>query len=109
MLQVTDIIYEVDFLLCDGKASSVVGTFLPLMATILPCPVLASICSPLADTVLDQSPCSLLIKALPHLQGSAFITALRQINTVINVATFVDGVICLQTPHAAVEITPSAT
>lgn len=45
-------------------------------------------------------------KALPHLQGSAFITALRQINTVINIATFVDGVTCLQTLHAAVEILP---
>lgn len=43
-------------------------------------------------------------KALPHLWGSAFITALRQINTVINIATFVDGVTCLQTPPAAAEI-----
>lgn len=48
-------------------------------------------------------------KALPHLQGSAFITALRQINTVINAAMFVDSVTCLQTPQAAVEITPSTT
>lgn len=45
-------------------------------------------------------------KALPHLRGSAFITALRQINTVINIATSVDGVTCLQTQPAAVEILP---
>lgn len=45
-------------------------------------------------------------KALLHLRGSAFITALRQINTVINIATFVDGVTCLQTQHAAGEILP---
>lgn len=46
-------------------------------------------------------------KALPHLQGSAFVTALRQINTVINIASFADGVTCLQTPYAAVEIIPA--